>query len=430
MNYKNFFGSITFLFLLFILHQGVWAQTDNQSKLNSAKALLMEERYDESINLLNSILIEDSSNVNAYYYLSICYQTNSIYQKAADALAKALKYKPDDIKIMVTLGNDLILSGRLSEAKEILSKAYALDSTNTLILNPLGKVNMQKHNWLKALEIYNKLIDIDSSNSYYYEQLGRCYSKLDDKDDAIVHYQIAHRLNPMNEQTIMDLSQLYLLKEHLISAMRIIDDGLADYPTSAGMWSMKGKLFLGMKEFSDAIISCKNSIQFGDSSLINFRNIGVCNYYLGNYDSSIAFLNTAVKINKDDPTSHFYLGASYKELKNYSEAIIHLAKAADLLKDDFTAEVYTQLGAAYYSIKNYREALNCYKDALREKPDKLVLNFYLAVVYEQFYKDKNVAMNYYKKFLADSAKTDYKLVRYAKDRLTSLTEDNFMNNKR
>ncbi len=331
---------------------------------------------------------------------------------------------------MISLGNDLFVSGRLSDAKEILSQALILDSTNALILNPLGKVLMQKHNWLEALEIYNKLVKIDSSNSYYFEQLGKCSSTLDSKDDAIVYYQIAHRLNPMNEQTIMDLSQLYLLKEKLMSAMRIIDDGLAVYPSSSAMWTMKGKIFLGMKEFSDAIKSYKNSIELGDPSLLNIRDIGVCNYYLDNYDSSIAYLNTAIDINKDDPTSHFYLGASYKELKNYSAAIANLTAAADLLKNDFTSEVYTQLGATYYSIKNYKEALNCYKDALREKPDKLELNFYLAVVYEQYYKDKSIAMNYYKKFFADSAKTDQKLVSYAKERLTSLIEDDFMNIKR
>ena len=430
MNHKNLFWLTTFLFLLFTFQQGVWAQIENRSKLDSAKALLMEEKYIESINLLNNILIEDSSNVNAYYYLNICYQANSNYRKATDALTKALIYKPGDVKIIISLSNDLLASGRLNEAKEILSQALVLDSTNILILNPLGKALMQKRNWLQAFEIYNKLMVIDSSNSYYYEQAGKCCLTLDDKDDAIVFFQIAHRLNPMNEQTITELSQLYLLKAQLISAMRIIDDGLAVYPSSSGMLTMKGKIFLGMKEYSDAVKSYKSSIQLGDSSLINFRDIGICNYYSGDYDSAIAYLNTAIKISEDDPTSHFYLGTSYKEMKNYSAAIENLSAAADLLKNDFIAEVYTQLGATYYSIKNYREALNCYKDALREKPNKLELNFYLAVVYEQYYKDKSVAMNYYKKFLADFAKTDKKLVSYAKERLTSLMEDDFMNNKR
>ena len=288
---------------------------------------------------------------------------------------------------------------------------------------------MQKHNWLEALEIFDKLVKIDTSNSYYYEQLGKCCSKLDDKDDAIVYYQIAHKCNPLNEQTIMELSKLYFSKAHLISALRIIDDGLSVYPSSSGMWTMKGKILLGMKEYDNAVKSYKSSIQFGDSSFTNFRDIGICNYYSGDYDSSIAYLNTAIKINKDDPTSHFYLGASYKELKNYHAAIENLSTAADLLKNDFTAEVYTQLGATYYAIKNYRDALDCYKDALREKPNKIELNFYLAVVYEHYYKDKSVAMKYYRKFLSDSAKTDRKLVSYAKERLISLTEDDFMNIK-
>ncbi len=428
--HKIFFRLTVSIILILLIQYKSLAQYNNTSRLDSAKALLTEEKYDDSINLLNIILIDDSTNINAYYYLSVCYQDVSNFQKAAQALYNALLYKPDDIKIMVSLGNDLIASGRLSEANEILSKALTLDSTNSLILIPLGKVLMQKHNWAEAIKIYNRLIKIDSSNSYYYEQAGKCSSLLDDKDDAIVFYQIAHRLNPMNEQTVLELSQLYFSKSQLYSAMRIIDDGLAVYPSSSGMWSMRGKIYFGMKEYTDAIKSYKSSIQLGDSSLTNFKDIGICNYYSGDYDSSISYLNTAIKIKKDDPASFFYLGSSYKELKNYDAAIENLSTAKDLLKNDFTAEVYTQLGATYYSTKNYRKALSYYKDALREKPNKIELYFYLAVVYEHYYKDKSTAINYYQKFLADSSKTDKKLVSYAKERLNNLTEDNFMNKKK
>ncbi len=97
--YKIYFRLTVLIFLLLTLQQGVLAQIKNESRLDSAKALLMENKYDETINLLNNILIEDSSNVNAYYYLNVCYQAKSKYQKAVQTLSKALKYKPGDIKI-------------------------------------------------------------------------------------------------------------------------------------------------------------------------------------------------------------------------------------------------------------------------------------------------------------------------------------------
>ena len=65
-NLKKFLLTVL-LFLLLMLQQ-ILAQNWNISKLDSVKALLIEEKYDEPINVLNNILIDDSTNVNAYYY--------------------------------------------------------------------------------------------------------------------------------------------------------------------------------------------------------------------------------------------------------------------------------------------------------------------------------------------------------------------------
>ena len=75
--------------------------------------------------------------------------------------------------------------------------------------------------------------------------------------------------------------------------------------------------------------------------------------------------------------------------------------------------------------KDYSEALKFYQDALREKPDKNEIVFYLAAVYDHYYRDKSVAINYYKKFLS-SAKTkiDTNLLKYAKSRIDVLIEEN------
>ena len=429
MKINNLLSLLIILTLIFLIPTGekVFAQNNNKAQIDSVKELLIDENYDESIKLLNNILKEDSSDVDAYFYLGICFRAVSDFPKSADVLSKALKYKPGDLKIMISLGNDLIASGRFSEAKEVLSRALLQDSVNSSILNSLGNVLMQKHEWNQGLKIYNNLIKNDSTKSCYYVQAAKCSAILEDTSSAIVDYQIALKLNPQNEQTIINLSRLYYLKKKFISAARIIDNGLAVYPYSPEMWLMKGKILAGMKDYKNAINSYSNSVAYGDSSLMNFRDLGMCYYYTGMFDTAIVCLESAVKIEDNDPASYFYLGTSYKGLKKYELAIENLTVAAGLLKNDILAEIYTQLGSSYYSNKEYRKALDAYRDAYKEKPDKFEINFYLAVVYDHYYKDKTVAMNYYKKFLMDSSKTDLKLVNYAADRLDYLIEDNFMN---
>jgi len=430
MKKKRYLLILTVLSILLLQSSLSYAQSDSTATIDTAKVLLVEGKYNKSIDVLKIILSKDSANAEAYFYLSLCFQNLSNYQKAAEALTKALVYEPGNINMMVSLGNDLFASGRFSDAENILLHALKLDSANSMTLISLGKVLMRKHNWEKALKIYNKLIKNDPNNSFFYEQAAKCNSILKNIDNAIIDYQIAHRLNPQNENTIIQLSNLYYSKKQFISAKRIVDDGLAVYPYSTEIWTMKGKIFLSLKKYSDAVVSYSNSIKYGDSSLTNFRDIGICYYCTGKYDSAIGFLKTAIKINPKDPASFYYLGTSDKGLNNNDTAVTYLSKAADLLKNDFLTEIYTQLASSYYSLKNYKKALNYYKDALRENPKKTEINFYIAAVYERLYRDKTVAMNYYKKFLADSAKSDKKLVNYAVHRLTALREYSFMNNKK
>ncbi len=427
---KLLLSTLASFILLLIFKTSLYAQDNYVPIPDTVKAMLMENKYEESLTVLDSILVYDSTNVNAYYYQSICYQYLSDYRKASAALKKALIYKPDDINIMVSLGNNLSASGQLSDAENILSKAFLLDSTNNRLLISFGKVLMQKHDWVEALKIYNVLIQIDSSNSFYYEQAGKCNILLMNRDAAIVNLQIAHRLNSLNELTIMELSNLYYAKKQFISAMRIINDGLAVYPLSCEFWTRKGDIFLGMKNYTGALSCYDCSLKLGDSSFTNLKNSGLCFYLTGEYDSAAIFLGNAVELNKKDPTSYFYLGASYKEMNNYNDAIQNFFAALKLLKNDYLPGVYTQLASSYYSLKDYRKALYFYKDALEEAPRKFQLNLYIASVYERLYKDKSVAMRYYKKFLADSAEADKKLVKYAKDKLAAYTEEKFMNQKR
>ncbi len=410
------------IFLLFC-DPFVHAQNSQPDNFNKAKLLMMEGKYSQSIEMLQKLLINEPDSADIYYYLSLNYQALSNFQKASSALEKALNLNPEDANIMTLLGNDYYSAGRVSDADSILSKAFLLDSTNVQILIALGKVFMHEHYWGKAEDIYKKLVKLDSSNSFYYTQQAKCETALKDWENAIINFQIAHRLNPLNQNTVIELSQLYILGKKFISAMRIIDDGLKYYPLSPAMWTKKGDIYFKMKNYREAISGYQKSISCGDSSEINFRNIGISYYWIGEYDTSIVFLNHAVKLNDKDPNAYFYMGTSYKGLKRYSEAIENLSKAAKLQQNDFLAEAFIQIAATYYAQKNYPKALKYYQDALRENPDKKEVIFYLAVVYDHYYADKTVAIKYYQMFLSTMKNADKKLIGYATDRINALIEE-------
>jgi tetratricopeptide (TPR) repeat protein len=406
----------------------LYSQDNPDTLFSKAKLLMVEGKYEQSITIFKTLQESASGSVNIFYYLGLNYQSLSNFSKAVSSFEEALRLDPENINIMILLGNNYFSAGQLSNADSLLTKAFLLDSTDSQILQSLGKIFKQENKWHNAADLYARLIEQDSTNSFYYEQLGNCNLNMKEIDDAIINYQIAHRLNPLNQNTVITLSQLYINKENYLSAMRIIDDGLKIYPSSSIMWTKKGEVNLRLDNYTDAVADCKRSINLGDSSGLNFRTIGIGYYWIEKYDSAITCLRKAAKILEKDPSAYFYLGMCYKALKEYGKAIENFSIAVDLQRNDFLAESLIQIAATYYAGKNYHEALKYYHDALRENPDKNEIIFYIAAVYDHYYKDKSVALNYYKKYLSGTNEgVDKKLIDYANNRIKTLIEENHFN---
>ncbi|MHB1685891.1 MAG: tetratricopeptide repeat protein [Ignavibacteriaceae bacterium] len=414
--------TITFLIFWILLAAISFCQEKPSDILNHARLLMMNGKYKEASQELNSIVQKDPTNEEALYNLGLSYQSMSDFSNSADALNKAIKYEPEDTRILIALGNDYYSSGTMDEAESVLSKAFLLDSTSVQIKLFLGKIYMAEKKWERALEIYSGLAVTDSTNSYFYEQLGKCKSSLGDIDGALVNYKCANRLNPKNLNTILDLSYLLYLQKQLDSAINVVDAGLNYFPHSIELWNRRGDIYFIIPNYDQAIFSYSKAWDNGDTSASTQKNIGICYYWEKDYDSAKTYLEKSIELNNKDAIAYFYLGASLKEQKQYKTAIDNFKQAASLLRSEFLSNVYGQIGAAYQLNGKYCLAADFYQDALRENPTDRSMFYYLAFIYDKHLNEKNVALNYYKKFLISSKNVDEKLIDYAKRRLRTLTD--------
>lgn len=423
MNNRSIFLPAAFILLL-ICHSAVLGQ----DSLETARQLTVEGNYAASNKILKAMMEARPGDPKILFYAGLNYQALSDFQKAAQCFESALQSDSSNINIMILLGSNYLSSGRLSNADSVLSAAYSANSTNRQVLLPLAKVFQQEQKWDDAKKIYKTLSRLDSANSYYHEQSARCDLAMNNIKEAIITLQIAHGLNPYNQATAIELSRLYLSQEQLISALRIIDDGLRIYPASPAMWTARGDVNLKMKDYGDAVTAYSTSMSLGDSSETNLRNLGIAYYWTGKFDSSIILLQQAVIKMDKDPSAFFYLGTSYKRIEQYDKAIENLMTAVKLQRNKFLAEALIQIGATYYEQKDYPNALKFYQDASRENPEKNEITFYLAAVYDHFYRDKTVAISFYRKFLSNAGKnTDSSLTNYAGGRISALIEENHFN---
>ena len=156
----------------------------------------------------------------------------------------------------------------------------------------------------------------------------------------------------------------------------------------------------------------------GDTSNYYQMMLGSAYLQIDSLDAAIFHLEEIVKRKKDTQYTHHYLGLAYRDKEELDKSIEHFKKAIELGISPKMSIYYADLAAVYYEEDRYKEAYNHYQKA-HEFSGEAVFLFQTARNADLYYKDKNIALRYYQKYLNTS---DKKFRQYTVDRIKQLKE--------
>jgi len=145
------------------------------------------------------------------------------------------------------------------------------------------------------------------------------------------------------------------------------------------------------------------------------------------YQDCVYLAEKYIEEKKDDPLLFHYLARALSDLSQFSEADNAFKKTLFFSNEDFIKMTYFYRGLNYYHQEKYSQAIRLYKKAKTMDPKFSFVYYNLALAYDQYYADKNLACDYYQKFIvmADRDGGNPLLVEYAKTRLSELKEKDF-----
>ena len=107
------------------------AITDPDSlKLQQAVELVNGENPMAGITILREMVAEDSTNVDAHYYLGLFSVKSGQLDKAIDRFERVLALRPDDIKYQVEVGYQFMVMDTVDLALQCFERGLAMDSTD------------------------------------------------------------------------------------------------------------------------------------------------------------------------------------------------------------------------------------------------------------------------------------------------------------
>ena len=342
------------------------------------------------------------------------------YQGAAESYGVLSRLDTSNTLYLQLAGKYSFQSGDSKSAKDYYLQLEEKEPENSVMLNHLANLYEQEDNAPKAIKYYTKLTKLYPDNGLYFRKCGNLYDKAGEVKDAFYYLAKAHKLNSKDLSTIKSLAGMFIKNNQLPEADTILWKGLKYDSLNVGLMLLKATNSYKQKAYDSTSIILKKAS--GRVDLNNYYNkmLGYAYLQIDSFDRSIVYLERSL-VNENNPESaHYYLATAYEKLEDIETSIYHFEKAIEAGISTNISVYHRNLARLHNDDKNLKPAIKHYEDAYRYNKDPLIL-FFLARATDVYYKDKNVAMRYYKRYYDSSDdNVDYKT--YAKERRQYLKE--------
>jgi tetratricopeptide (TPR) repeat protein len=115
-------------------------------KLQQAVELVNGSNPMAGITMLREMVAEDSTNIDAHYYLGLFSVKSGQLDKAIDRFEKVLALSPNDIKYQIEVGYQFMVMDTVALALQCFERGLALDSTdnNSLFFSAQALVRLNR----------------------------------------------------------------------------------------------------------------------------------------------------------------------------------------------------------------------------------------------------------------------------------------------
>ncbi len=347
------------------------------------------KKYDESLALLDEVLIIDPSLQEVLIIKARILSTQGKHDEAAVLIKQVLEELPDNNALRLQYARMLVEQRDLPAAVKqysILSEKLPDDSQ---IILSLALLNIETKNLDEAIEALQHLIDIDKKVSIANYYLGRIVQNQGDEKQAISYYL------RVNGGDFRFDSQLRI--GILLSILGKPDDGLAKLEALAEKqtnWTLRVKAYLAQGEvlrkqhrYKEGVEMYSRALQQNseDTTLLYAR--GLMAEKVGRLDMTEADLLKVISKEPDNANALNALGYTLADrTARYQEALAYIKRAVELVPDD--PAILDSLGWVSYRLGNMDDAIKWLYKAFEKLEDAEIAAHYGEVLWHSNQKDK------------------------------------------
>ena len=158
-----------------------------EHSLNEALSLLRQNKYDDALELLKKIEIEDS---RVFFLIGTIYSVKKNIKLGEDFLTKASKINNKNSSIFNNLGNLMLIKGDLESAKKNYLTAIEIDQ-NVDSMSEIANIFLNENDIDNAQKYLNIALAKDPNHKKSNFRLGNLYLKINEHKKGLKHIRQA-----------------------------------------------------------------------------------------------------------------------------------------------------------------------------------------------------------------------------------------------
>ena len=285
--------------------------------------------------LLDKMMKCDSDNPEWHNLNGFFLKDEEKYQQAIKSYNKSINLRedPDIIKALARCHYEM---EQYDESLKLLQKAMDLGGDKSTILQDMGDCYTALEQYDVALEQYDEAMKKEHRPEIF-ACIGVCYNKMEQYENAIKQYRYA------------------------------LDHGF-DYPE---IYNSIAECYNDMNQYENAIKSYNDAIRAGGGKSEILQDIAYCYENLEQYENAIKSYNDAILEGGDEIEIQHNIGVCYQDLGQYENAIRTYERLLD--RGESYTELHCNMTQVFCELNQYKEAINHVKEAFNKEPDLDVL---------------------------------------------------------
>ncbi|MCX7910182.1 MAG: tetratricopeptide repeat protein [Endomicrobia bacterium] len=203
--------------------------------------------YDKAINLLYDAWKLGSTDTRIFYYLGCMYEFLKLYELSAQEYIKFLNNFPQDIEVLLRLGNVYYKQNKIEEAKNAYKEVLKIDKNNIVALANLGYIFLNQDDYLSAQEYFIRVIeivkrknlDIPRNINFY---LGKIFYINKNFETAKIYFEREKEKYPDNTENTIYLAKTYYELKNFKESYSLLKELIEIFPQDKELRRLKYKI--------------------------------------------------------------------------------------------------------------------------------------------------------------------------------------------